>query len=129
MIVDDDAQLLDILRVMLQPWGFQITLLSDCQQFWQTLDKVRPDLLMLDIEIPKINGIDLCQLIRNDLHWGDLPILMISANTDDETIQRVFMAGADDYVSKPIRAAELVARVIRRLEHANVLKKLRTLGG
>ncbi|MBD2564960.1 MULTISPECIES: response regulator [Nostoc] len=129
MIVDDDAQLLDILQVMLQPWGFQITLLSDCQEFWQTLDKVRPDLLMLDIEIPKINGIDLCQRIRNDLHWGDLPILIISADTDDETIQRVFMAGADDYVSKPIRAAELVARVIRRLEHANVLKKLRAFGG
>lgn len=129
LIVDDDAQLLDVLRVMLQPWGFQVSLLSDPQQFWNTLEKVKPDLLMLDIEMPEVNGIDLCQVIRNNLYWEDLPILMISASSDDETIQRVFMAGADDYVSKPIRAAELVARTIRRLEHAKLLKKLRGLEG
>ncbi|MBD1835712.1 response regulator [Cyanobacteria bacterium FACHB-472] len=127
LIVDDDAQLLNIMKAMLQPWGFQIALLSSAQQFWGTLEEVKPDLLMLDIEMPKVNGIDLCQEIRNDSSWEDLPILMISANNDDETIQRVFMAGADDYVSKPIRAAELVARVIRRLEHAMVLRKLRSL--
>ncbi|MBD3884987.1 response regulator [Phormidium tenue FACHB-886] len=127
LIVDDDAQLLSIVQAMLQPWGFQIALLSDPQQFWSTLEAVKPDLLMLDVELPEANGIDLCQEIRSDLHWEDLPILIISASTDDETIQRVFMAGADDYVSKPIRAAELVARVIRRLEHAMVVKKLRGL--
>jgi DNA-binding response OmpR family regulator len=90
---------------------------------------VKPDLLMLDIEMPPVNGIHLCQEIRNDLRWEYLPILMISASTDDDTIQRVFMAGADDYVSKPIRAAELVARVIRRLEHAVALKRLRDREG
>jgi DNA-binding response OmpR family regulator len=127
LIVDDDAQLLSVVQAMLQPWGFQTTLLSNPQQFWGILEEVKPDLLMLDIEMPEVNGIDLCQEIRNDSQWDDLPILMISANNDDETIQRVFMAGADDYVSKPIRAAELVARVIRRLEHAMVLKKLRGL--
>lgn len=127
LIVDDDAQLLNVVQVMLQSWGFQIALLSNPQQFWGTLEEVKPDLLMLDIEMPEVNGIDLCQEIRNDSQWDDLPILMISANNDDETIQQVFMAGADDYVSKPIRAAELVARVIRRLEHATVLKKLRGL--
>ncbi|HEY9630470.1 MAG TPA: response regulator [Coleofasciculaceae cyanobacterium] len=127
LIVDDDAQLLKVVQAMLQPWGFQIALLSNPQQFWGTLEERKPDLLMLDIEMPEVNGIDLCQEIRNNSQWDDLPILMISANNDDETIQRVFMAGADDYVSKPIRAAELVARVIRRLEHAMVLKKLRGL--
>jgi DNA-binding response OmpR family regulator len=127
LIVDDDAQLLDVVQAMLQPWGFQIVLLSNVQQFWGTLKEVKPDLLMLDIEMPEVNGVDLCQEIRNDSQWDSLPILMISANNDDKTIQRVFMAGADDYVSKPIRAAELVARVIRRLEHAMVLKKLRGL--
>jgi DNA-binding response OmpR family regulator/HPt (histidine-containing phosphotransfer) domain-containing protein len=125
LIVDDDAHLLAGVQAMLQPWGFQVILLSDPQQFRHTLETVKPDLLMLDIEMPGVNGIDLCEVIRNDSRWEDLPILMISASTDDETIQQVFMAGADDYVSKPIRAAELVARVIRRLEHSMVLKKLR----
>jgi DNA-binding response OmpR family regulator len=127
LIVDDDAQLLDFLQSMLQPWGFQVALLSNPQQIWSSLETVKPDLLMLDIEMPGVNGIDLCQRIRNDPQLGDLPILMISASNDDETIQQVFMAGADDYVSKPIRAAELVARVTRRLEHAMVVKKLRGL--
>ncbi len=127
LIIDDDAQLLSVVQAMLQPWGFQIVVLSNPQQFWGTLKEVKPDLLMLDIEMPEVNGIDLCQEIRNDSQWEDLSILMISASNDDETIQQVFTAGADDYVSKPIRAAELVARVIRRLEHATVLKKLRGL--
>jgi DNA-binding response OmpR family regulator/HPt (histidine-containing phosphotransfer) domain-containing protein len=127
LIVDDDIQLLNFLQSMLQPWGFQVALLNDPQQVWSRLEAVKPDLLMLDIEMPGVNGIDLCQRIRNDPQLGDLPILMISANNDDETIQQVFMAGADDYVSKPIRAAELIARVSRRLEHAMVVKKLRGL--
>ncbi|MBD1870669.1 response regulator [Cyanobacteria bacterium FACHB-471] len=125
LIVDDDTQLLAFMQSMLQPWGFQVALLNDPQQIWSSLEAVKPDLLMLDIEMLGTNGIELCQKIRNNSRFGDLPILMISASNDDETIQQVFMAGADDYVSKPIRAAELVARVIRRLEHAMVLKKLR----
>lgn len=129
LIVDDDAQLLDLLQAMLHPWGFQVAVLSEPQNFWRILETVKPDLLMLDIEMPPVNGIHLCQEIRNDLRWEYLPILMISASTDDDTIQRVFMAGADDYVSKPIRAAELVARVIRRLEHAVALKRLRDREG
>jgi DNA-binding response OmpR family regulator/HPt (histidine-containing phosphotransfer) domain-containing protein len=128
LIVDDDTQLLAFVQSMLQPWGFQVALLNDPQQIWSSLEAVKPDLLMLDIEMPGTNGIDLCKRIRNDSQLEDLPILMISASNDDETIQQVFTAGADDYVSKPIRAAELVARVIRRLEHAMVLKKLRELG-
>lgn len=127
LIVDDDVQLLNFVQSMLQPWGFQVALLSEPQQFWSSLEAVKPDLVMLDIEMPGTNGIELCRRIRNDSQLEDLPILMISASNDDETIQQVFMAGADDYVSKPIRAAELVARVIRRLEHATVLKRLRGL--
>lgn len=129
LIVDDDAQLLEGLRQLLQPWGFQVTLLSQPQQLWQMLEQVEPDLLLLDIEMPELNGIDLCQVVRNDLRWGDLPILILSARNDEATVQQVFMAGADDYVSKPIRSAELVARVLARLERAKVLQKLRNLGG
>lgn len=129
LIVDDDVQLLEVLHQLLQPWGFAVTLLNQPQQFWQTLEQVEPDLLLLDIEMPELNGIDLCQVVRNDLRWGDVPILMLSAHNDETTVQRVFTAGADDYVSKPIRPAELIARVLARLERAKVLKKLRSLGG
>lgn len=127
LIVDDDSQALDALRSILNPWGFQLILLSDPQQFWHTLEQTQPDLLILDIEMPTHNGIDLCQVVRNDLRWGDLPILFLSAHTDDQTLQRAFMVGADDYISKPVRPTELVARILRPLERAKLRQELQRL--
>ncbi|MBD2183990.1 response regulator [Planktothrix sp. FACHB-1355] len=127
LIVDDDPQLLDFLRTLLEPWGFQLTLLDDPKQFWDGLAQSAPDLLILDVEMPEFNGIDLCQVVRNDAYWNDLPVLFLSARTDAETIHRVFAAGADDYVSKPIVGPELVARVLNRLERTKILRKLRKL--
>ncbi|WP_404789829.1 response regulator [Altericista sp. CCNU0014] len=116
LIVDDDLQLLETLKMLLQPWGLQVTTLDDSQQFWKMLETAAPDLLILDVEMPHFNGIDLCQAVRNDPYWGEIPVLFLTAHRDAETIQRVFMAGADDYVSKPIMAPELLARVLNRLE-------------
>ncbi|WP_026733084.1 response regulator [Fischerella sp. PCC 9605] len=124
MIVDDDPQVLDFLRSLLEPWGFQLTLLEDPQQFWSTLEQSAPDLLILDVEMPELSGIDLCQVVRNDSRWHDLPILFLSAHTDIETVQRVFTSGADDYVTKPIIGAELIARVLNRLERTKILRNL-----
>jgi len=124
LIVDDDLPLLEMLCEVLEPWGFQLTVLSDPHQFWMTLEQVVPDLLILDVEMPGINGIDLCHVVRNDARWHNLPLLFLSAQTDPATIQQVFMAGADDYVSKPIVAAELIARVLNRLERSQALRKL-----
>jgi DNA-binding response OmpR family regulator len=118
MVVDDDPQMLDILRSLLEPWGFELTLLDDCDRFWQTLNAFNPDLLILDAEMPLsgINGIDLCQVVRNDLYWNQLPVLFLSVRKDAETVNRVFSAGADDYLSKPIKGPELIARIMNRLE-------------
>ncbi|GAB1544483.1 response regulator [Scytonema sp. NUACC21] len=118
LIVDDDQEMLDFLRITLEPRGFQLTLLNDPQQFWDTLARTAPDLLILDVEMPEITGIELCQVVRNDPRWQDLPVLFLSAHTDIETVQRVFTVGADDYVNKPIVASELVARVQSKLNRA-----------
>ncbi|MBD2308118.1 response regulator [Chroococcidiopsis sp. FACHB-1243] len=120
MLVDDDPQLLERLQVLLEPWGFRLTLLADPQQFWQSLANFRPDLLILDIEMPQLSGIDLCQVVRNDPQWSELPIIFLSARTDAETIHRVFTIGADDYVNKPVIGPELVARVLNRLERSKI---------
>lgn len=124
MVVDDDPQVLDFLRTLLEPWGFQLTLLDKPQQFWQTIEKSPVDLLIFDVEMPELSGIDLCQVVRNDSRWSELPILFLSAHTDRETVQRVFLAGADDYVTKPIVGPELIARVLNRLERIQILRKL-----
>ena len=127
LIVDDDPQLLDFLRTLLEPWGFKLTLLNDPQQFWNTLEQTTPDLIILDVEMPELSGIELCQVVRHDPRWSELPVLFLSARTDIETVHRVFTAGADDYVSKPIVGPELVARMLNRLERVQILRKLRKL--
>jgi DNA-binding response OmpR family regulator len=127
LIVDDDPQLLDFLRTLLEPWGFKLTLLDDPQQFWDTLEQTAPDLLILDVEMPELSGIDLCQVVRNDPRWSELPVLILSARTDAQTLHQVFTVGADDYVSKPVVGPELVARVLNRLERTQILHKLRKL--
>lgn len=129
LVIDDDLHLLENLRSILEPWGFHLTLLNGPQHFWYTLETAQPDLLILDIEMPEFNGIDLCQVVRNDVRWGELPILFLSAHLNDDTLHQVFMAGADDYVSKPIRATELVARVLNRLKWKTMLQKFRESGG
>jgi DNA-binding response OmpR family regulator len=116
LIVDDDLHLLTALGSLLEPWGLTVTLLDDAQQFWETLETCAPNLLILDIEMPFFNGIDLCQAVRNDPYWQEIPILFLTAHCEPEMIQRVFMAGADDYIRKPILAPELLARVLNRLE-------------
>ena len=129
LIVDDDPQLLDYLRTLLEPWGFNLTLLNNPQQFWETLEQTVPDLLVLDVAMPELSGIDLCQVVRNDPRWSELPILFMSARTDAETVHRVFSAGADDYVNKPIVGPELVARVLNRLERSQIRRKLQNFSG
>jgi DNA-binding response OmpR family regulator len=123
-VVDDDSQLLDFLKELLEPWGFRLTLLDNPNQFWTTLEQANPDLLILDVEMPDFNGIELCQVVRNDPEWSDLPILFLSAHTDADTIYSVFTAGADDFVNKPIVGPELVARILNRIDRAQMFQKI-----
>jgi len=129
LIVDDDAQVLDILRNLLSPWGFKMTLLEEPKNFWETLEKTHPDLLILDIEMPDYTGIELCQVVRNDDRWSDLPVLFLSSHTDSETIEKVFTVGADDYVNKPVVGPELINRILNRIERSRILRQLAEVDG
>lgn len=124
LAVDDDPILLDALRPMLEPWGMRLTALNDPTRFWTMLNATRPDLLILDVEMPAFNGIELCQAVRTDPQWQDLPIVFLTAHRDAETVQQIFAAGADDYVSKPILGAELLTRITNRLERNHLLQTL-----
>lgn len=135
LIVDDDPGLLKLLSSLLEPCGYQVTLLSEPQRFWQVLEQTTPDLLILDIEfcepvhrdrpggettISTFSGIELCQVIRSDLRWNRLPVLFLSAHSELETVQRTFAVGADDFLSKPVSAMELLTRVRTRLEQRHL---------
>lgn len=120
LMVDDDESMLALLSTLLTPWGLEITTLSQPQHFWKTLVATAPDLILLDLEMPQVNGLELCRIVRIDAQWGDLPILVVTAHTDAESLQQAFAAGADDFITKPILGPELVTRVLSRIERNRI---------
>ena len=126
LVIDDDPLILAALRPMLEPWGMQITGLNDPLRFWEVLQATAPDLLILDVEMPEISGIELCQAVRTDPQWQELPIVFLTAHREIETVQQVFAVGGDDYVVKPVVGAELLARITHRLERTRLLQSFYT---
>ncbi|MBD2260406.1 response regulator [Pseudanabaena sp. FACHB-2040] len=122
LVVDDDPLIPAALRPLLEPWGLGVVGLASPQQFWDVLNRVAPDLLILDVEMPQFSGIDLCQAVRVDPHWQNLPILFLTAHQDRDTVQQVFTAGADDFITKPIVGPELLTRILNRLERNQLLQ-------
>ena len=122
LAVDDDPLFLNSLTPMLTPWGATVATLSDPAQFWQTLTTSRPDLLILDLEMPGHSGTELCEQVRNAPEWQSLPILFLTANAS--AAAQVFSAGANDYALKPILGPELIARIANQLERTRLLQKL-----
>ncbi|WP_071515146.1 response regulator [Geitlerinema sp. PCC 9228] len=124
LIVDDNREQLVLLEQLLHPWGFRTRTLQDSTHFWPTLQQIQPDLLILDVEMPKYSGIELCQVLRNDPQWRELPVLFLTVHKDTQTVTNIFAAGGDDYIGKPLIGPELVTRVFNRLERRRLLRNL-----
>ncbi|MDA0265810.1 MAG: response regulator [Cyanobacteria bacterium] len=122
--VDDDPMVLAQLQEILPRWGVEVIPVDNPLQLWAVLSQVTPDLLILDVEMPQMTGIEVCQILRNDLLWQGLPILFLTARRDLETIQQIYRAGADDYIPKPFAEPELVTRLLNRLERSRLLRSL-----
>ena len=123
MVVDDDPVVLSTLRELLELEGFEVVTVEGPLAFWEALLESEPDILVLDIEMPHISGVELCRVVRNDPRWEELPILFLSVHTDPDSIQRVFDAKADDFVGKPIVGPELITRITNRIERARSARK------
>ncbi len=128
LVVDDDPQIQALLQTLLSPWGLKAIALEDPRQLWETLEAVAPDMLILDVELPYTNGIELCQFVRKDTRWGQLPILFLTVHSDAEMVNQVFSVGADDFVSKPIVGPELVTRIVNRLERLKLRQRVAQRG-
>jgi two-component system response regulator MtrA len=112
LVVDDDASLSEMLGIVLRSEGFEPLFESDGRAAVATFRQAQPDLVLLDLMLPGLGGLEVCQAIRRE---SGVPIVMLTARGDTEDIVRGLECGADDYVVKPFKPAELVARVRARL--------------
>ena len=110
LVVDDVPQNVRLLEAVLSPRGFRVATASSGEEALEVLGKEHPDLVLLDILMPGIDGYEVCARIREDPETAFLPVIMITASGGQEKI-RAIEAGADDFVNKPFDQAELLARV------------------
>jgi len=117
MVVDDDQDLAEMLGIVLTSSGFDVDLVSRGDEALEVFRNNTPDLVLLDVMLPGIDGIEVCRLIRQE---SMVPIVMLSAKGETQDIVRGLEAGADDYMQKPFRdKAELIARIRTRLRRTN----------
>jgi two-component system response regulator MtrA len=117
MVVDDDQDLAEMLGIVLTGAGIDVDLVSRGDEVMDVFRNNPPDLVLLDVMLPGIDGIDVCKLIRKE---SMVPIVMLSAKGDTQDVVRGLEAGADDYMVKPFRhPSELIARIRTRLRRTN----------
>ncbi len=127
MVVDDDQDLAEMLGIVLTSSGFDVDLVSRGDEALEVFRNNPPDLVLLDVMLPGIDGIEVCRLIRQE---SMVPIVMLSAKGETQDVVRGLEAGADDYMQKPFRdKAELIARIRTRLRRTNAdITGLLTIG-
>ena len=116
LVVDDDPALAEMLTIVLRGEGFDTAVVGDGTRALPAVRDLRPDVVLLDLMLPGMNGIDVCRAIRTE---SGVPIVMLTAKTDTVDIVLGLESGADDYVVKPFKPKELVARIrarVRRTE-------------
>lgn len=119
LLVDDEQDILDFLSYNLQKEGYKVFTASNGEEAVKMVKQVVPSLILLDIMMPKMDGIEACQLIRKDLQLTQPIIAFLTSRAEDYSQVAGFEAGADDYIVKPIRPRLLVSKVaslLRRLE-------------
>jgi class 3 adenylate cyclase/CheY-like chemotaxis protein len=111
LIADDNPDNLDIFRTRLAAHGYEVLTATDGQEALAVALEMRPDLILLDVMMPKIDGTDVCRRLKADSSLSFMPIVMITAKTATEDIVTALEAGADEYLTKPVDHGALVARV------------------
>ena len=116
LVVEDDAHIGVVLTIMLERHGFCVVLATDGEAARHLIDNRMqlPSLVLLDIQMPYADGYETIRRMRSREGWRSVPVVMLSARNSEKDVERAFELGADDYVTKPFRPCELIAR-IRRL--------------
>jgi diguanylate cyclase (GGDEF)-like protein len=124
MVVDSDALDRAAIADLLSPWGLRVIELDDPQQFWQVLRQSHPDLLILAMDMPTFSGLELCQVVRQDPQYGNLPVLIATPHPNQVAVRQIFEVGGDDLIAKPVVGPELVTRVLSRIERSHLRQQV-----
>jgi DNA-binding response OmpR family regulator len=115
LVVDDDRRVLELLDVALTANGYRVAIATDGEEAIKRALGERPDLVVLDVRLPKRSGLEVCEVLRHDADDPFMPIIVVSAAAEADTRIQAFRRGADDYLAKPFSPKELVARIRRLL--------------
>jgi len=118
LVVDDDASLAEMLSIVLESEGLTTSIVRSGEQVMPEFEKFKPDVVLLDLMLPGLDGMSVCRRIRAT---SAVPIIMLTAKSDTPDIVRGLEAGADDYITKPFKNTELVARIRARLRRTDQL--------
>jgi DNA-binding response OmpR family regulator len=118
LIVDDEPNIVISLEFLMRREGYEVVIASDGEAAMKSLAESAPDLVLLDVMLPRMNGFEVCQRIRANPAWHDVKILVLTARGRDSEIAKGLTLGADLYVTKPFSTKDLVAQVRRLLGEA-----------
>ena len=127
LVVDDQEQNLQVVATVLSMNGYEVVLAGSGEQAFKRLAARTPDLILLDVLMPGMDGLEVCRKIKEDERWAALPIIFLSAADDKELIVRALETGGVDYVTKPFNKAELLSRVRTHLALKQARDELREL--
>ena len=111
LVIDDESSVFEVIEGLLYREHYDLTYIESGQKALTCIDEVQPDVILLDLMMPKMDGIETCQQIKSNPLWSPIPIIMVTALSSKEDLARCLDAGADDFLSKPINSLELRARV------------------
>jgi two-component system cell cycle response regulator len=120
LIADDNPQILELIEAYLEPLGAHVLTSSDGQATLATIERERPDIVLLDVMMPKRSGFEVCRSIKDDRRLRDIPVILITALNEFGDMERARECGADDFLSKPVNKLELIDRVRGLLEIRNL---------
>ena len=117
LVVDDDSVVADLVAFRLRRLGLEVTVEADGESGLATVRRLRPDLVVLDWLMPRMDGLEVCRALRADADPGlaRTPVLLLTAKSQEPDLERGFAAGATDFIAKPFSTRELVSRVTAAL--------------
>jgi len=122
LVVDDEIYIVHILEFSLTMEGYSILTASDGEEALRVIDSERPDLVVLDIMMPKLDGYEVCRRLRQDEQFQELPVILLSAKGRPVDREAGLQAGADDYITKPFSPRKLLEKIRELLERKEMRK-------